>query len=373
MSREEQEVAGWLESIGAKYTKHAPALVAAGFDDVQSCNMLTEADLRELGCPAGHARVIVSRTTTRAAAVTADLEGQHGSAAPSRTSASGAEEQTVAEPEADAAGLTSAQFRSVLADFETLTQQEEDDDELPSTGKPNDARESRELSVSQLGTAGRLSPTEPRRDSPPRADSRVMLEGEQLAMAEQLAAHVAATGGLHPLEMELAVAMGSEQFQMAHMVSVVGRAAVLELQSALLTEAGRICSNPEWQIIRFEAAASSHVLHTPPDFSSCYGIPQLKLTVPSYTTQPPDDAAIYLCVHCTNTTHSLSDLLLTVHKAEGGSQFQSCSPAAVQLASSSDQQCPGVLTATIPMHMCAAGETMFIRCVTQRISVLCAH
>ena len=51
----------------------------------------------------------------------------------------------------------------------------------------------------------------------------MMLEGEKLAMAEQLAAHVAATGGLHPLEMELAVAMGSEQFQMAHMVSVVGR------------------------------------------------------------------------------------------------------------------------------------------------------
>ena len=171
MSREEQEVAGWLESIGAKYTKHAPALVAAGFDDIQSCNLLTEADLRELGCPAGHARVIVSRTTTRAAAVTADkpIGDQHRSAAPSTAG----EEQTIAEPEADAAGLTSAQFRSVLADFETLTQQQEDEEEeLPSSGKPSDARESRELSVSQLGTAGRLSPTEPRRDTPPRADSR---------------------------------------------------------------------------------------------------------------------------------------------------------------------------------------------------------
>ena len=154
---------------------------------------------------------------------------------------------------------------------------------------------------------------------------------------------------------------------------VVCRAAVLELQSALLTEACRICSSPEWQIVRFEAAASSHVLHTPPDFSSCYGIPQLKLTVPPYTIQPPDDAAIYLCVHCTNTSQSLSDLLLTVHKAEDGSQFQSCSPAAVQLTCSSDQQCPGVLTATIPMHMCAAGETVFIRCFTHSISVLNAH
>ena len=46
-------------------------------------------------------------------------------------------------------------------------------------------------------------------------------------MAEQLAAHVAASGGLHPLEMELAVAMGSEQFQMAHMVSIVGRSPAL--------------------------------------------------------------------------------------------------------------------------------------------------
>lgn len=53
------EVSEWLSNINPKYAQYAPKLMAAGFDDVASCDCLTEPDLKEMDIPAGHARMIV--------------------------------------------------------------------------------------------------------------------------------------------------------------------------------------------------------------------------------------------------------------------------------------------------------------------------
>ena len=53
------EVESWLRSINVRYVVYAPMLLSEGFDEVVTCLALQEADLRELGIPKGHARMIL--------------------------------------------------------------------------------------------------------------------------------------------------------------------------------------------------------------------------------------------------------------------------------------------------------------------------
>ena len=50
-----EEVSEWLSGINSKYAQYAAKLVEAGFDDVASCECLTEPDLKEMVSTAPHA------------------------------------------------------------------------------------------------------------------------------------------------------------------------------------------------------------------------------------------------------------------------------------------------------------------------------
>lgn len=64
------QIEAWLTNINTKYGEYVGALVDAGFDDAQACQLLTEQDLKDCGIKPGHAKVIAAVAKRGAGAMT---------------------------------------------------------------------------------------------------------------------------------------------------------------------------------------------------------------------------------------------------------------------------------------------------------------
>eukprot|EP00656_Telonema_subtile_P047125 TRINITY_DN5396_c0_g1_i9.p1 TRINITY_DN5396_c0_g1~~TRINITY_DN5396_c0_g1_i9.p1 ORF type:complete len:1281 (+),score=502.94 TRINITY_DN5396_c0_g1_i9:60-3902(+) len=165
-----------------------------------------------------------------------------------------------------------------------------------------------------------------------------------------IAASVVQQGGLHPLELELSAAMGDEgeQFQMAHIASVLCRAAEQGLESPLFKEAAELLRYG-YNVQRFDTTLQPphDVLPEPfTEFGGCTLVPQLELNV--HSTESAADPSLHICIHAVDG--SLSGVWVRVWRSKDTpSALLQASPSCfLQTELSSTQTTETVLLTALP-------------------------